>query len=63
MLEPLNRREVVAADVWGVETVLVFGGVFVRPTIYFLPNDEWEFPTSQDESSLELLDVFNDLRV
>ena len=59
----LNLREVVALDLWSVETVLVVGGVFIRHTIHTLSDDEWKFPTPQDGLSLELLDVSNDLRV
>ena len=62
VLERLNRREGVAADVWSVFMVLVFCGVLIRHTIYIASDDVWKFPTSQDES-IELLDVFNDLRV
>ena len=63
MNKRLNLREVVAPDLWSVETVLVFGGVVIRHTINFEPDDDWKFATPQDEPSLELLNVFNDLRV
>ena len=63
MNKRLNLREVVALDLWSVETVLVFGGVVIRHTINFKPDDGWEFSPPQDEPSLELLDVFNDLSV